>query len=326
MSHFTVLVIGEDAELQLAPFDENIEVEEYLKGEVTPEEVDRFFQYYKEKHDESGSLETLYEKWGEEWNGRSWRKEKAIHQNWKCPSCGQRNNWKSYYCGQFFRVRKGCGTLQPEQFIWNKYSTYNPLSKLDWYQLGGRWNGYFRLKDGASGEVGEEGVFERPAPIQAVDSARKCDIDFEFMRNEAGKAASIRYDEFCQIVDGRALPRWEDIRKKHKDNIQAARDEYNNIDVIKDLDASERFGGIFFMFNEILDFEESRGDYVQKQRNKAIVTYAFVKDGKWHQRGEMGWFGMAFNEMDEHEWNMKFHKMLDDLPYDTLLSVYDCHI
>lgn len=36
MSHFTVLVIGENPEEQLAPFDENIEVEPYLSdGEIT---------------------------------------------------------------------------------------------------------------------------------------------------------------------------------------------------------------------------------------------------------------------------------------------------
>jgi hypothetical protein len=329
MSHFTVLVIGDNAESQLAPFDENIEMEEYLEGEVSQEDKKRFLQYYREQHNEHGFFESVYEKWGQDWNGNKWRKEEQVRrQNWKCPSCGEMNHWNSIYCGQKFRKRKGCGSLiPPEQYtVWNKYSTYNPESKWDWYVLGGRWTGYFQLKAGAVGELGESGVFGNQAPINSADSARKGDIDFENMRGRAGKIASERYTEFWDIVDGRAIPHWDEIRAKHGKDIQAARDEYNNLDVIKDLNESERFGGPYFHFNDILDFEESRGDYIQKARNTAIATYAFIHKGKWHQRGEMGWFGMASNEMDEEQWNKLFNQFLDSLPDDTLLSVYDCHI
>jgi hypothetical protein len=330
MSHFTVLVIGDNAESQLAPYDENMEMEEYLDGEVSEDEIKRFLEYYKEKHDAAGTFEDIYKQWGDDWNGSQWRKEEAVRRkNWRCPSCGEVNHWNSIFCGQRFRKRKGCGCLiPPEQYtVWNKYSTYNPDSKWDWYQLGGRWTGYFLLKPGETGELGESGAFGNEAQTGTADSARKGSIDFETMRDRAGQNASQRYTDFWNIVDGRAIPRWKEILEKHgRKNIQAARDEYNSIDVIKDLDASERFGGLYFVWNEILDFEESRGDYVQKARNTAVATFAFVHNGKWHQRGEMGWFGMASDEMDEEEWNKLFNQFLDSLPDDTLLSVYDCHI
>jgi len=38
MSHFTVMVIGDNIEEQLDPFNENIEVDEYEQGEVFDEE------------------------------------------------------------------------------------------------------------------------------------------------------------------------------------------------------------------------------------------------------------------------------------------------
>lgn len=38
MSHFTVMVIGDDPEGQLAPFDENESVEEYCTGEVSEDD------------------------------------------------------------------------------------------------------------------------------------------------------------------------------------------------------------------------------------------------------------------------------------------------
>lgn len=332
MSHFTVLVIGDDAESQLEPYNENMEVTEYFDEVVSEEEKERFVTFYHEKHDARGTFEEIYSEWGDDWNGGRWRKEDVPRRRrWKCESCEMMNTWKAKYCGEFFAKvsPKGCASPAPKNHfvtIWNSYSTYNPDSKWDWYVLGGRWKGYFRLKPGRTGELGEAGVFDNEAPELSADSALKADIDFEFMRDLAGKTASVLYDEFWNIVDGRALPRWDEIRKKHGKNIDKARDEYHDIDVIKDLDASDKFSGMFFFFNDILDFEESRGDYVQRARNSAIVTYALVKDGKWYQRGEMGWFGMAFNEMDEHEWNKQFHKLLDELPDATLLSVYDCHI
>ena len=35
----------------------------------------------------------------------------------------------------------------------NIYSTYNPKSKWDWYEVGGRWNGYLRTKNGKVNEA-----------------------------------------------------------------------------------------------------------------------------------------------------------------------------
>lgn len=35
MSHFVVMVIGDNPEQQLAPYDENLEVPEYCDGEVS---------------------------------------------------------------------------------------------------------------------------------------------------------------------------------------------------------------------------------------------------------------------------------------------------
>jgi hypothetical protein len=57
-----------------------------------------------------------------------------------------------------------------------------------------------------------------------------------------------------------------------------------------------------------------------------ISTFAVLKDGKWYQRGEMGWFGMSTDEMTEDEWKAKYKELLDGLPDNTILAVYDCHI
>ena len=42
--------------------------------------------------------------------------------------------------------------------------------------------------------------------------------------------------------------------------------------------------------------------------------------------GEMGMFGMAFDEMKRDTWDEQFAKLLDDLPPDAWITVVDCHI
>ena len=49
--------------------------------------------------------------------------------------------------------------------------------KWDWYQLGGRWTGYFSLKPGTKGVTGAPGLMTAPATGGRVDQARKKDID-----------------------------------------------------------------------------------------------------------------------------------------------------
>ena len=89
MSHFTVMVIGNEPEEQLEPFSEQIEVDEYEVDLVSEEERDRFEAVYT-VHDPNRtyailseseveennklSFDELYEKYGENWNGNSWRK------------------------------------------------------------------------------------------------------------------------------------------------------------------------------------------------------------------------------------------------------------
>ena len=57
-----------------------------------------------------------------------------------------------------------------------------------------------------------------------------------------------------------------------------------------------------------------------------ISVFAVVKDGKWYERGKMGWFGVVTDEKDKDEWREQVKQLLVSLPPDTLLTMYDCHI
>lgn len=294
MSHYTVLVIGDDPENQLEPFNENTEAEAeaYVKETVSEEDKKSFMEFYLEKGKISPdvSFDEAVALCGNDWNGNRWQKNDAG--------------------------------------VWEDWSTYNPDSKWDWYSLGGRWRGYFKLKQSAlqSPElIGEPGAFDNE-PRYNADQCLKGDVDFEFMRNVAVNKAAGQYDRLHAIVQGREIPVWDKIREKHPDNIEAARKEYREHPVIRDLKAVEEFHDLFIWDDEPSRFAESRTDFIQKARNSAITTYALLYKGIWYAKGEMGWWGMSNDKMSDDEWNKQFNELLDSLPDDTLLSLYDCHI
>lgn len=282
MSHFTVLILGGNVDEQLAPYDENERVEEYSNGPVSEEDLERMYNYYKEKKDFVGTLEECLEQYSEDWN-EGWRKD--------------------------------------ENGVWQDYTTYNPKSKWDWYQTGGRWAGFFKLKEGATGISGDGSlVCGNQAEEGTADVLLKKDIDFEGMMNDAGKKASEYYDKIIGIIGN--LPEvesWESIRERFE-NIDDARDFYHNQERVKALkEANEHWA-------DPEDFQISREDYIENARLRSFVPYAVVKDGEWFQKGEMGWWGMSSNEMSQSDWNKKVSEMIMACDDETEFTLVDCHI
>lgn len=230
MSHFTVLVIGDNPEEQLAPFDENIELPRYLAH--TKEQLIEISR--KRIKDFENGLYADYLKDPEEYLKNSF----PAHAEYIVNKFPKKLNFTDDECYQD-EIR----FYEPEDIDENGgvYSTYNPNSKWDWYQLGGRWRGFYKLKDGKTGELGQlSWANDEPVGDNTADSALKGNIDFE------------------------------------------------NIDQYR--------------------------------------TFAVVKDGVWYERGEMGWWGIVINPKSGDAWDEEFDKLISNLPDDTLLSVYDCHI
>jgi hypothetical protein len=295
MSHFTVMVIGDNPEEQLAPYDENIQTAPRDKGEVSEEDKQRMIDHYKEP--ENGGLDLpfdeLYALKGEDWDGNS--------------------------------------LVKHEDGTWHEYSTYNPDSKWDWYQLGGRWADFLKLKSGVDGIKGEPSLLDedfKPEEGRA-DAALKKDIDFDGMRDEDGEKAGKRWDKVNELL--KDLPvneSWETIRRRHtKDdtdfsNMDAARAEYGAQPRVQAFNKNHEFG--FFASPE--DYNISREQYVQNARNGAVSTFALLKDGVWYEKGKMGWWACVSDEKEQDVWDKQVSDMLDALPDDTLISIYDCHI
>jgi len=306
MSHFTVLVIGKDPEGQLEKYDENLEVPLYQKDLVSESEKASFlaiYQTYDEKRtyakltpeeaeaNKLKSFDELYDEYGDDWNS---------------------NYWKKNADGE-----------------WAEFSTYSPNSKWDWFTLGGRWTGFFKQKVGAKVRVGEPGVFGNKAEVGHCDQAKKKDIDFAGMRDDAGASAFDRYQEIKELFGG-TIPKltlkWADLiddnNVLYKDiPLDKKREMYHAqpamLEVAKH---NDKLGWGF----DLDDYDCTVEEFVQKARNEAISTYSVVKDGVWYEKGEMGWWGMSRNEKDN--WEEEFNKLIDEADDNTLFSLYDCHI
>jgi hypothetical protein len=222
----------------------------------------------------------------------------------------------------------------------------NPDRKWDWYTVGGRWNGFFKLKPHTVGVLGKPGLqtmdddYEPPTgdrrTAEEADRADVCmkgDIDIEGMRDEASEQANKRYSMYDTATYGtpEALS-WQAMQVKHQtgmmesDGVPAvdwktAREEYAEQPRIKALRANKET--IWFENDEFLC---TREEYVQRFRNQALTLFAVLKDGKWYERGEMGWWGVVHDEKDRNEWNQKFSELIDELSDNTVLTVVDCHI
>ncbi len=164
MSHFTVLVIGDDVEGQLAPYQENNMrdcPEEYLEFNDVSEE---FTEQWTTK-----DLDLYVSPEGEKFLkydsrfrvcssavGFSNRDEYVLPERWThvVTTPEESGYWIDDDNGNAFTnyVADYHGYERNEDGKFGYWE--NPNAKWDWYVVGGRWNNFFKLKEGCDGESG----------------------------------------------------------------------------------------------------------------------------------------------------------------------------
>lgn len=320
MSHFTVLVIGDKIDEQMAPYAEQGFKEEY--GIFNNKEEDSMQEYQNDEVEIVVCLDgTLHSKYAEQF---SYYPKGSFSREWKYPegSIIRQGKFSEIYptFEDFMREWHGMNSRDEKTGLYGYWS--NPNAKWDWYSLGGRWTGYFKPKASAVGKLGRSGAFDNKPTEGWVDSINLCDIDIAGMKEISVKKANDTYDKIEQILQGRTYPSWTAIREKHGENINAAREEFNSNEVVKDFNKSQ-----FHIWGDFYEeYGTSRENYIEKCKNQTMVPYAVVKDGKWYQKGEMGWWGISNDEMSQDEWSKKFWEMINSLDPETELSLLDCHI
>lgn len=319
MSHFSVIVVGEDYEKQLAPYHEfecTGIVDEFVQDvDKTDEVKEEAVRYLRQGKNEAEAMEKALSYHGLD--------ENIVSDEADVDRKG--------------RHKYGFAVVKDGKLI-KAVARTNPNAKWDWYSLGGRWAGFFKMKNGCRGVSGSPGILTERAKPGYADQARKGDIDFEGMRDEAERAARDKYFAVEKLFGGE-IPRletsWEELLEitgisKARDIFWAQPAHKKLLEVrdrlAKSGDPADRdLRDLAFCLN-LSDYQCSVGEFAQRARDGAISSFAVVKDGKWYERGQMGWWGVVHNEQDKDKWNREVTGLLEDLPEDTILTVVDCHI
>ena len=280
MSHYTVAVITDKLNKigeMLAPYSENMEVEPYV--DETKEAIINSAKERKERVLQRKEKGEELDKYDIEYLNANTDEELYKLQIYEDESYDKNGN---------------------------HLTTYNPNSKWDWYEIGGRWNKILLVKEEVK-DI-EEGTpswgnldsINKKAPegFKWVTGAKIKDIEFEKaieFNNTYNK--SIRFWEL--YVEGQ-----EPQNEEEKEMIK--------LEIYKKEYYIERY--------------ETKENYAKI--NSIFTTWALLDEKGWHEKGEMGWFAMANDTKDsELLFIEKFTETIQKPEnQDKYLVIVDCHI
>lgn len=361
MSHFSVMVIGRDVDRAMAPYHEfectGVDNEFVVNVDITKTAREAYEKDTCERlRDAGGALHSFFTAEG------NWvpqfsqpdpdRKYDKSARTYFVPDdyervtvavkdCESFADWAADYYGMEIL----CDSALPDLTATHKYGWIrvendqvteiidrtNPNKKWDWYVMGGRWSNYLKAKDGRIGgryvKTPREIMFgdkSEPPSADYYDQLEAGSIDWEGMRSKDAAEAEANYDKYEAATKGLEMPpTWEETLAAFPGDIPRARDEHNYHPWV--VAVHEAFPG-WWLSNLNEYWGGGREAFVQRARDRAGITYAYVKDGQWFAKGEMGWFGMSDEKGTQDEWNRHMIAMIDALPPDELVTIVDCHI
>ena len=302
MTHFSVLVIGDDVSGQLAPYDENLESIPY-KDEAWnhAEEIQRAREYYlvsapeaEPEVDRSSDIAMLL----------------------------------AFHSGEDIR-----GANSPRG-VTTRWTTYNPSGQWDWWITGGRFKGGFKLKEQAASsdfepvEIASWSLRPESASdyLGRADRARVRAIDWEALRAERREQAAQAWEALQEATEGIAPPEVGYAQEKAQAQAQGLADAGEWVD--HPWHRAALNAGFWNAYDHFLPtLPQAKESYLWRcEQLLAPNFYAVVCEGQWHARGEMGWFGTSADDLDATQWASFVAEMLHGLPGDTWLTVVDCHV
>ena len=223
----------------------------------------------------------------------------------------------------------------------------NPNAKWDWWQVGGRFSGILIPKKNGIGMVmkGEPGILGSKYDAKGYDIVQARDLDLGAIRQRAADRASASWNLVRKSLDenleGTTVeeilaqgshmswssfvnrPDFSEFNDKYRDMYweQTLPTALRAAQKTTDRDVRSALTWI-----SLDDFIVDHETYVQSARMSAITTYAYIKDGEWHGRGDMGWWGMSSNDVPEETWGKQFNDMIESLPETAWISIIDCHV
>jgi hypothetical protein len=230
-------------------------------------------------------------------------KKEAIRQNIHNMGKTERENFISNHGGVIFEredlidyVEKSYGSESglDENGLYYM-SSYNPDSKWDWWQIGGRWSG----------------LFSQIAPRENINNYRAC--------GECNRSGKMNGQE-CFVCNGEGviLKKADEWEEKNAENVA-------EIKIVKEIIAQR--GNTFF------SLLTPTGEWIEKGSMGwwAIVSYDDAPQKENYpgtEEGERQWLKdyKIFEENKKDEWNKTVLKILNQYPEDYYVVAVDCHI
>jgi len=306
MSHFCVLVIGENPRKQLEPFEEDCQ-EKYLEFIDITDEYERQYEWESSKMIRLPDGSLVYP-WDEMFKSKTG--EEGIFRNQTEIPKELLPKIDVYHKNRFASLDEFVESYHGETRNENGRYGYhaNPNAKWDWYELGGRYPGRLVLKDkykyvaklsppNFSWGWGVKEIINICSQPR-VDQATKFSIDWSKCHQTKEKySKEIRFWEMK--VNGDHPVNKEEVEELKWD---------------------------WYKKEFYLDRYKTAKIFAECESN--FTVWAYVKNGKWFEKGEMGWFGLS-GESDEEAvlWELGFYdNVIKPLPEETLLTIFDCHI
>jgi hypothetical protein len=192
---------------------------------------------------------------------------------------------------------------------------HNPNAKWDWFSVGGRWSGSLQLKDGCYGKNGQGGL-GHPANSDPgrADIALAGDVDWEGILNDHETKRADGWDNWASfITQETSIEKYLAMPREDKKLV------WEHLIEMNDTLTDEFQQAYWFTFD--LEYQ-IREEYIG---NRRALTFAFVdSEGKWSQRGQMGWWGYVSDENPDYD--EMFWQFVESLPAEQKVYVVDCHI
>lgn len=352
MSHFAVLVIGENVEEQLVPYDENLDVEwvdetENYRKEYETKKVKEFYC----ASNSTWGFEITKELFNKLIKGKTGSTFMYKHENTPMQYLEEGKKYKGYYrlkngkrCKRdaWFTVTKVNKTNHPDKkvcfegvvtirkisppreiFLKDKYPDYNTyledyhgIEKGDkqgyWHNPKAKWDWY---------QVG--GRFRDTFPLLKGKKGEKG----EGMEEYVGSLYRKSERNFADIAIKGNVD-WDKIHRNKKDYNEKIRFWEMVVDKSKPQNKKEKDQLEWNLYKPECYIKRYKTKENYAKCKSGFCTWAIIKDGEWIEKGSMGWFASS-DETDEEavKWELEFYDaFIKPLSDETLLTIVDCHI
>jgi hypothetical protein len=199
-----------------------------------------------------------------------------------------------------------CGYVKNEEGQWGYWT--NPNAQWDWYTIGWSCDGLPQVKkENAAGCLISADSLDDSPELLYADAARKGVVAWAEMREKKLDEAKNRYKKLRECFEHGSVRNLGPLTVMTERGIEC-------------------WGDVVYFKDETLEeFCTRTGNGPGDQY--ALSFYAYVDlEGKWHSRGDMGWFGISSNDKEERVWHDEVQEFLGSLGDDDYLVIVNCHI